>query len=62
MRIYCIDCDIVLTVKKARCPICGKNLSTTYGYRKHVDNCRIDKSIRDSDKILKDIKRRNKLR
>jgi len=46
----------------ARCPICGKYLKTTYGYRKHVENCRLDKSIRDTDKRLKAIKRRNNLK
>ena len=45
----------------ARCKYCGKNLVTAKGFSRHLERCRLEQSIRRSDKILKGIKRRNKL-
>jgi len=43
----------------ARCKYCGKNLVTAKGFTRHIESCRLEQSIKDGEKRLKAIRRRN---
>ena len=46
-------------IRMARCKYCGKNLVTAKGFSRHLERCRLEQSIKDTDRRLKAIRRRN---